>query len=1159
MPPSPTLLLDHLLRLAASPAPDAALLERFLRDRDEAAFAALVRRHGPMVFRVCRRVLADPHAAEDAFQATFLLLARQAQAIRHRTSLAAWLHGVAYRVALKARAAEARRHRREAPAAGTAPADPRPDPLGEVSAREALLLLEDEVARLPEVYRMPILLCCLEGLSLDEAAERLGWTRDSLKGRLERGRRRLHGRLARRGLTLAAALAAAEVARSAELVGLTGVVMAATVKGGATVVVGSATDGAGMSANALALAEGAVNGLTGSRRAVAALLLVLGLTAGAGLVARPPHAEQPPRDAVAVVAADREAQQAAVPSLARKDRYGDALPDGVIARLGTLRLRGVRGCLTFSPDGKLLAASAGPAGEQVVLWERATGREVGRLAADAPTLDNLAFSPDGKRIVCGGNSRRARVWDVAANKELFSVEGSLAAFTADGKTLVSADSFDTNARVRLSDAATGRLIRDWPAGQGVEQLALPANGRTLALVERATPDRVQVRDLDTGAVLSTVPFEGGGQKWMALAPDGKALVTARGEGVWLWDATSGKELRHWKQRADSRPTFSRDGKLLAWTGYDGIARLWVVEVDGRAPRAVGAPVNCFEPPCFTPDGKTLAVRTDGHAILLREVPGGKDVVRLDAHSSPVIDLALSPDGRHVMSRDRDGIMAWESLTARLLRRAPEGDAAGEYHQALLPDGGLLTAERTADPTQGLFRLRDPQTGREVWRFEGRPDVGEVAVAPGGRYAALSGRGAEWLCVLDLKTGRCLYRFDPEGGAFGLRLSADGDVLVWHRRVAETTEVHVRRHASGKALVLKRLPSGDDVDRWLTQRSYVSPDGRWLIVPEGDRLRRWDLSTGQESAALPDTQRTIWDFVWSPDGRLVAAKGSASPPNLIDPEARRDVRVWDVTRGKRLEYLDELGAPPCLSFSRDGRMLLTTDGAGIVHLREVATGKERRRLAGHLAGEVAAAALSEDGRLLASGGYDSQVLVWDLTGRIPDGRWRTGRSGPGQLSAWWEALAGADAGAAYTAAWGLASDPDGAAAFLGKQLRPVTRGDAARVRRLIEELSHEEFDTRERAEGELARMGDAVAAELRRALVPEKSPEARRRLQSLVDALELPLASGKQLQALRAVEALEYMGTQEAREVLRRLAEGTPAARLTREARASLGRLDRARR
>jgi hypothetical protein len=249
----------------------------------------------------------------------------------------------------------------------------------------------------------------------------------------------------------------------------------------------------------------------------------------------------------------------------------------------------------------------------------------------------------------------------------------------------------------------------------------------------------------------------------------------------------------------------------------------------------------------------------------------------------------------------------------------------------------------------------------------------------------------------------------------------------------------------------------------------------------------------------------------------------------------------------------------LRFSPDGRMLLTTDGDGGVHLREVATGKERRRLAGHLACEVAAAALSDDGRLLASGGYDSQALVWDLTGRTPDGRWRTGHADPGQLRGWWDALAGAEAGAAYTAAWGLASDPDGATALLGKQLRPVMPGDAVRVKSLVEELDHEDFDTRERAERELAGMSEGVVVELRQALERTTSAEARNRLRRLVDALEQPVPSGKQLQTLRAVEALELMGTKEAREVLRRLAGGAPGARVTREAKASLERLDGGRR
>src|SRR5262249_4377508 len=150
-------------------------LRRFAGRREEDAFAALVGRHGPMVLHACRRLLGDRPAAEDAFQATFLVLARKAGSLNRPDALAGWLYGVAYRVAPKARRAEARRDHAGL-ADGPEPADPRPDPLAEVSARDLLRVLEEEVQRLPQAYRMAVALCCLEGLSQEEAARRLGCT-----------------------------------------------------------------------------------------------------------------------------------------------------------------------------------------------------------------------------------------------------------------------------------------------------------------------------------------------------------------------------------------------------------------------------------------------------------------------------------------------------------------------------------------------------------------------------------------------------------------------------------------------------------------------------------------------------------------------------------------------------------------------------------------------------------------------------------------------------------------------------------------------------------------------------------------------------------------------------------------------------------------------
>ncbi|HJT76585.1 MAG TPA: RNA polymerase sigma factor, partial [Gemmataceae bacterium] len=167
-------VLPHLRRVALLSArdgpPDAQLLESFLARRDEAAFEALLRRHGPMVLGVCHRVLRNRDDAEDAFQATFLVLARKAGAIRSRQLLGSWLYGVAYRTALKARAMTAKRRTKEREAGQMtrpgAPADGVPE--------ELLAALDRELHRLPNKYRAPVVLCELEGKARKEAARLLG-------------------------------------------------------------------------------------------------------------------------------------------------------------------------------------------------------------------------------------------------------------------------------------------------------------------------------------------------------------------------------------------------------------------------------------------------------------------------------------------------------------------------------------------------------------------------------------------------------------------------------------------------------------------------------------------------------------------------------------------------------------------------------------------------------------------------------------------------------------------------------------------------------------------------------------------------------------------------------------------------------------------------
>jgi RNA polymerase sigma factor (sigma-70 family) len=206
---------------------DSQLLERFAGQRDEAAFAVLVKRHGPMVLAVCRRLLQNTHDADDAFQATFLVLVRKAGSIAQPELLANWLYGVAYRVAVKARVRAARRseHERRAPAMSLE------DPLSEVTGRELRSVLDAEMNHLPEKYRAPLVLCYLEGKTNEEAARQLGWPTGSISGRLARARELLRKRLVRRGLALSVGAFTMLLSKNSAAAAVPDSLLACTVRG----------------------------------------------------------------------------------------------------------------------------------------------------------------------------------------------------------------------------------------------------------------------------------------------------------------------------------------------------------------------------------------------------------------------------------------------------------------------------------------------------------------------------------------------------------------------------------------------------------------------------------------------------------------------------------------------------------------------------------------------------------------------------------------------------------------------------------------------------------------------------------------------------------------------------------------------------------------
>jgi RNA polymerase sigma factor (sigma-70 family) len=277
--PQSASILYHLrqtvLRRDGAGLTDGQLLHTFLHHRDEAAFEALVRRHGPMVRGVCRRVLRDSHDADDAFQAAFLVLLRKVPTLATREVVGDWLHGVAYRTALKARAAAARRRLKERQTAR------REAIFDEDTQAEWRLLLDQEIGRLPEKYRMPLVLCDLEGRTRKEAAQQLGWPEGTVSGRLSRARAMLARRLTRRGITLSAGVLATGMASEAS-VRVPFSLVGSTCKAGMSFAAGSAAGS--VPAHIVALAEGVVKAMLLSKvkKIVGLGMIALVLTAGAG-------------------------------------------------------------------------------------------------------------------------------------------------------------------------------------------------------------------------------------------------------------------------------------------------------------------------------------------------------------------------------------------------------------------------------------------------------------------------------------------------------------------------------------------------------------------------------------------------------------------------------------------------------------------------------------------------------------------------------------------------------------------------------------------------------------------------------------------------------------------------------------------------------------
>jgi WD40 repeat protein len=661
------------------------------------------------------------------------------------------------------------------------------------------------------------------------------------------------------------------------------------------------------------------------------------------------------------------------------------------------------------------------------------------------------------------------------------------------------------------------------------------------------------------------PFQGRGRANYVLAvfsPDGRRFLLAgqidHAEPV--FDAATGKQTA--QIRADAgylnRLQFLPDGKsIVGLPVYSTLEerpakdQVTVFAADtGRTLRKID--IDGASTIAVSPDGKLLVTgNAQRGGLRLLDLGSGKEVGRIQTPPS-VMHVTFSPDGKWLAAvRAGSGaISVWNFSERRLHPASPE--PAWFYGTAFTPDGQALVL-----PQRGLSErgrpLIDWRTGREIRRLaDVQPDDrGEPFLSPDLRFYAVRDRQGS-IRLIDAEAGKEVRTLTGHtgGGASSMVFSRDGRRLAscgWDKviRVWDTLDGRQIAHFAPPEMF-----GWDDL--------ALSADGRVLAVSfnqrvtNGNVLYSWNVEAGAQLARIEAPNWFFGGVALSPGGRFLAGGGGRDRGNSA---AESPVILWDATTGRAIHSLpghSTKGIRPgahC-SFSPDCRWLVTGDTAGNLRLWEVYTGQEVRRFEGHHS--TVLANFSSNGRLLVAASEDAPCLIWDVTGRSPGGRLTAEMLSPARLEECWGALHGNDARAAYLALWTLVAASRQSVPFLAGKLRPVEPVEPTRLARLVAGLDADAFADRERAEADLAKLGEKVEPVLRKLSKESTSAEVRRRSEGLLARIT---GSPDRLYAGREVAVLEYSATPESRRLLQSLAGGLPGAGLTAEAHEALKRLN----
>jgi RNA polymerase sigma factor (sigma-70 family) len=1136
-----TRLVGAAARAELADLSDRDLLARFSADRDEAAFAAVIARHTNLVLGVCRRALPRGTDPEDACQAVFLLLARKARETRWQPSVAGWLYTTARKVARNVRVAAERRARRESRAAVPEAVSP-PD---EMTARELAAALDEELDRLPPRYRDPIVLCYLEGLTQDEAAARLGVPLGTLKSQLKRGRKKLADALTARGWELGVVLlAAAATAAAVSSRKLHDSILAAA----------SGSPSAAAAALARGVTMSGMTTVTKTALLVAAGVAALGLGIASALrtPAQPPEPE--PRPAAATANASVRAR---IPG--SRFRAGESIGDA-----------------RYAPGGKQVV---GHAGGTLYVWDAGDGSLVRTIATGLALLEDptqhgatrlvFAANPTDSRVACGGvkeGKTYLQIWDYETGRLVAEKPGSgdalkALAWTPDGKRLLERANVGwmkpTGWKLvvrdgNLDEVRSHDLPRDFGEWSTV-MCPLPGGAQVILWQSNREPT---VFDLATGAVIRTLPHKPSIPSDLAVSPDGRTLAATSTEDLRLLELPGGATrlklpvLRGgWEK---PRPLFSPDGATVYLWDHRPIA--YDVATGKERWRATFRTLHTVRAQLcdVSPDGTTVLHR-HGRALSRLDARTGTERDPPDAPSAPS-DLVWSPNSKTLWTRaerhDRTWT-AWDAADGRRLHDLVPTGFVTDDNWKMLPD---------------LFFLGG---GKEV-------------VAGVEKSESTERVGPKELLVFDTATGRCLRRLgeplpdDRFRWMHPIGLDAAGETVVMQAfaisappgpvgapvALDRTTEYQyeaIRWDPARKAKVQTWTAVGDRTTPPRHYAPYVLTLG--MATPEPNapsdrkpypaRVRCYRLTDGrlahelQTDHASVDPDRVEGNFLLTVgyDSKWITRGHSMR----YTPQAPFAHDLWELPSREKVRLFEEEKQAQAVLGPEGWYVLRVRGDAGFEVYEPFVLKKAVATVATPCRPEQFE--FSPDGTRLAASLSDASVVVWDATPWRNLVGERVGAAVPADLAPLWDDL-GKDAATGLRAARLLAAAGDRAVLLLGARIEARKAPDEAVIRQRIADLDSPVFATREQAEKDLRDMAGSAEAQLRKASGDKPSPEAGRRIERLLTAIEAGQLSAPEIREVRAVQALAWMDSDAARALLANWARGDPSATLTRAAAAA---------